>query len=47
MFWPETGVVLLEEGKEKKGDRDFFKKYNKYSKYDYISLLVNHNKYAY
>jgi hypothetical protein len=41
MFLPETGVVLQEEGKEKKGDRDFFKKYNKYSKYDYISLLVN------
>jgi hypothetical protein len=40
MFFPETGVTVIEEGKEKKGDRDYFQKYRKYSKYDYINLLV-------
>ena len=40
MFFPETGVTVIEEGKEKKGDRNYFQKYHKYSKYDYINLLV-------
>ena len=40
MFLPETGVTVIEEGKLKCGDRDYFQKYKKYSKYDYINLLV-------
>ncbi len=40
MFVPETGVVVIEEGKEKRGGTDYFGKYHKYSKYDYINLLV-------
>lgn len=40
MFVPETGVTVLENGKEKKGDRNYFSKYQKYSKYDYVNLLV-------
>ncbi len=37
---PETGVTIIEGDKKKIGDKDFFHKYNKFSKYDYNSMIV-------
>lgn len=30
----------MESGKQKQGDKDYFRKFNKYSKYDYLHMLV-------
>jgi len=38
---PETGVTVLENGKTKAGDKDYFAKYKKYSVYDYTNLIVS------
>jgi len=31
---------MMENGKSKAGDRDYFNKYKKYSIYDYTNLIV-------
>lgn len=36
---PETGVTIIEGAKKKQGDKDYFRKYQKYSKYDYHLML--------
>jgi hypothetical protein len=36
---PETGVTIIEGTKKKAGDRDYYKKFQKYSKYDYNTML--------
>jgi len=40
LITPEVGVKLFEGTKEKNGGKDFFKFYQKYSKYDYTNLIV-------
>lgn len=39
LIQPEVGVAIYEEGKSKGGNKDFVKKYNKTSIYDYSKLL--------
>ncbi len=39
MIYPEVGVTIIEGNKVKGGDKDFFKKYQKYSKNDYQNML--------
>jgi hypothetical protein len=39
LIYPEVGVTIIEGNKVKGGDKDFFKKYQKYSKNDYQSML--------
>ena len=36
---PEVGVTILEGAKIKTGGKDFYKVYNKHSKYDYMTML--------
>jgi hypothetical protein len=40
---PEVGVKILEGGQEKYGGSDYFKQFQKYSKYDYTALMVKNN----
>ncbi len=39
LIYPEVGVTIIEGNKIKGGDKDFFKKYNRYSKNDYQNML--------
>jgi hypothetical protein len=34
---------MIEDGKTKAGEKDYFSKYKKYSIYDYTNILVNIN----
>jgi hypothetical protein len=39
LFYPETGVTLIEGNKSKSGNTDYHQKFGKYSKYDYTVML--------
>ena len=43
LILPEVGVTLIEGMKKKGGEKDYFKKYKKYSKYDYFSMARENN----
>jgi hypothetical protein len=38
---PETGVTIIENAKIKGGQKDYFQKYQKFSKVDYYKMMVN------
>jgi len=43
LITPEVGVKVIEGSKEKFGGKDYFKFFQKYSKYDYTNLMVSIN----